>query len=160
MTEQEVSKADLAFTVPIFNTKHRNLDASDIRRHFIISGAKSPSKIAALDAASQVYVREKYSPLLSEITILYGPHEYPSIKQAWETFQDIGDCKFSRVGKKGEFPTKESFDGKTGEVETDTWEVDKIRVFLVVRGTFSEDGKNSGFEVILKATDLTAQTTK
>lgn len=113
------------------------MTAAEARTQFVTSGSgMRMARMADFDRACQVFLSYKADPFLKSITIAAQgkPAEgYDTfVKQTWEDFQDIGDCKFQRKGSKGTFPLIASVNGETKEVVTDVWEIEGVRIELSV----------------------------
>lgn len=138
--------------------KRKDIDAADVRSHFVVSGTKTAPKVTTKDAAvGTVQVTFRAEPVVTEVEAMSTARptiaEGATARAAWEVFQDIADAKFTRVGKKGEYPAPETFNETTKEVVTDTWESEGIRIELIER--CMPDRANTQMSwVVLKATEI------
>jgi hypothetical protein len=132
----------------IFRHIHHGKDphamtAAEARLLFVTSGGLRLSRTEEIDRVLPVYVWFHANPMVDQISVQSVPvksAEYNSVKKAWEDFQDLGDCKFQRKSEKSPFPQIEAVDSeplepisKTKSVVTDTWEIEGIRIQLVVQ---------------------------
>ncbi|HSI10710.1 MAG TPA: hypothetical protein VK961_01640 [Chthoniobacter sp.] len=142
-----------------------SLTAADVRKQFVTTGAMRISRVSAADTSYPVYLAYEASPVLTTLVISsqgQGAAGYSSaLKAAWEDFQDIGDCKFHRVGAKGILPPIESLSVANPDVITDTWQMEGVRVELSVH--YMDPSQSPGaapgpvrYSVVLRASEATA----
>lgn len=142
---------------------HHHMTLAEARTQFVTPGngtrlARNPD----FERGCPVFVAYKADPLLKWVTIGSNgksAQEYDGVlKQVWENFQDLGDCKFKRVGEKGVMPKIDGF-GDQAELVTDTWEVEGVRIELSIHcidpSKYPEAAPGAPYySAVLKATEI------
>jgi hypothetical protein len=139
-----------------------SITAATLRQSLVVNGANAKKALfAARDSALPLEVRYAPGHPLSTMTfqshVLSPAGEYETtVKQAWETLQDVAESKFKRDTRRGAFPPIGAIDSSGKIVVTDTWEVDGIRIELGVRGGTLYGDPAMKYTAVLKVTDLAA----
>jgi hypothetical protein len=146
-------------------THNKMVNTAEIRKGFVSNGTIRIGRNTSADSANQVFVTFKAEPFVNQVSAStkWGRAESFNtyVKQAWENLQDIGDSKFKRIGEKGVFPPIENINPANKEVVTDTWEMEGIRIELLV--TYSDPATQPGataisgppsYNAILRATEI------
>ena len=128
--------APQAATVMTSITHSKMVLMADARRNFVTSGVLRVARDPAFEQACRVSVAYQAEPFVNRVTVASGGQpadRYDSyVQSVWDNFQDLADAKFRRVGEKGTFPGIEKLGSETKEVVTDTWEMEGIRIELMV----------------------------
>jgi hypothetical protein len=163
MNRDATSKADLRLLVEMQKDQgDRHFTAATARRHFISTGKRYAARLEAKDKSVEILMEVKCEPALSEVTVSSNKmpqRDADKLKDAWEVFQDIGDCKLPRAGQRGVFPAVDQI-AVSREVVTDKWEGEGIRIELLLKSVTDAALPDPLYLAVLRATEIAPGTAK
>jgi hypothetical protein len=135
--------------------------AATARKYFVTNANRFAPRLEAKDSSIAVVMETKpahpgVEGPVSEISVSSAKQPaatFSSLKEAWEVFQDIGDCKLQRVGPRGQFSRMEDI-ALGADVVTDTWEGEGIRIELLLRAVADPANPDTQYETVLRATEI------